>query len=54
MEDGENPVDSEIVEDGAMVRGIETLKLLLVLIRVLDRGIELLGGATALMLIVML
>jgi hypothetical protein len=54
MEDDETLVDSEIVEDGTIVRGIETLKLLLVLIGVLDRGTELLGGAATLMLIVML
>ena len=54
MEEGETPVASEIVEDGTIVRGIEMLKVLLVLIIVLDRGIELLGGAAALMLIVLL
>jgi hypothetical protein len=47
MEEDEIPADSEIVE-------IETLKILLVLISVLDRGTELLGGAAALILIVLL
>jgi hypothetical protein len=54
MEEDETPVDSEMVEDGIIVRGIETPKILLVLIRVLGRGTELLGGAAALMLIVLL
>jgi hypothetical protein len=54
MEEDEILADSEMVEDGTIVRGVETLKLLLVLIRVLGKGIELLDGAAALMLIVLL
>jgi hypothetical protein len=54
MEEDETPVGSEMVEGGTIVGGIEMLKVLLVLIRVLGRGIELLGGAAALMLIVLL
>jgi hypothetical protein len=46
--------DSEMVEDGAAVREIEKLKVLLVLIKVLDKGTALLGGAAALMLRVLL
>ena len=49
------PADNEMVEDGPIVRGIEKLKIvLLVLVRVLDKGTELLGDAAALMLRVLL
>jgi hypothetical protein len=53
MEEDENPVDSEMVEDDTTVGGLEKL-VAFVLIRVLDRGTELLGGAAALMLRVLL
>ena len=55
MEEGETPADSEMVEDDTTVGGLEKLEILVfVLTRVLDRGTELLGGAAALMLRVLL
>jgi hypothetical protein len=56
MEEGETPADSEMVEDDTTVGGLEKLEILVVfvLIRVLDKGTELLGGAAALMLRVLL
>jgi hypothetical protein len=56
MEEGETSADSEMVEDDTTVGGLEKLEILVVfvLVRVLDRGTELLGGAAALMLRVLL